>query len=744
MFSRLRVAIITLVIGTFGLAVFSLSSRYSLFYIYQARDITRAEELIRGQWIWHGPEVSGGGFLPGNLYYILLALMLKVYDSWISCWYGMLIMATLGGVGVWVYLSKRFGSNVGLLWLLTYFGSPFNLIVLSCFWNPSYTLAFVLGSICLMIEVFVFGGGLYSLVLLFALLAFNIQLHLSGLFLLISVLVLWFKGSAWGLLVPGKRSFILAALTGLVWFLPYLYYLLSSGNTRFEVEDGQAWSWALFHYGEIAKTWTSFVSRNGLLQATKGLALSLLILLPWSFIFRPISFIKSPQIVSGDDPGTILLRRRLKVLFLVILGVSSLTAVPLVFSLGYFSKYRYGLPFFVVLQLGSSLLGVKAWGKVSISLSSVRKNSRFWIYIFTGIVWVTVASYFLSGLVRESRRYAPSILEMKEALEFVQSQTCWTKSEMKEKIFSVNIYSFVSWDHLLEEKCQVRRNSIQNQENTQIREVKQGISNVIFFVAKNSEITHSNSKMDELEFLQNSGFEAVFLEQIENNELELQRVKHVGPIQIIYVKELRAYAAPLRFQNRGYPYGSSALDDKWQKLSLRSGSISKLSENSLLIMKDNCRVEAFDQINFCLVGIEIGLFREMDPTLRLRISISSPSLSQPSFWIKPNSTIAWRGIFVEFQCIEQKKKHLAKDDAKKYRRYLVSSLGYYDQFGRQTLNSSALSPFTRDIVTPCTHAQSLANLILGVENRVVNTLWEQIVMSGFDIEVPLEQISAIN
>lgn len=68
---------------------------------FQTRDILRAQELLRGQPIFFGPEVTGGGYLPGGLYYYLLALPLAL---------------GLGWKGTWVLIVALQAATAGLLW----------------------------------------------------------------------------------------------------------------------------------------------------------------------------------------------------------------------------------------------------------------------------------------------------------------------------------------------------------------------------------------------------------------------------------------------------------------------------------------------------------------------------------------------------------------------------------------------------------------------------------------------------
>src|SRR4051812_7452942 len=61
--------------------------------VFQARDLDRASLLTHGQFIFFGPEVTGGGNLPGPFYYVLLAIpkLLGIADI-----YGVVGFAAIG------------------------------------------------------------------------------------------------------------------------------------------------------------------------------------------------------------------------------------------------------------------------------------------------------------------------------------------------------------------------------------------------------------------------------------------------------------------------------------------------------------------------------------------------------------------------------------------------------------------------------------------------------------------------
>src|SRR3989338_2585401 len=73
-----------LVLFCFALLFLSSTYKSTVFTIFQGRDLRRAIDLLEGEWIWHGPELVGGGSSPGPFYFWWLALPLSIFKTWQS------------------------------------------------------------------------------------------------------------------------------------------------------------------------------------------------------------------------------------------------------------------------------------------------------------------------------------------------------------------------------------------------------------------------------------------------------------------------------------------------------------------------------------------------------------------------------------------------------------------------------------------------------------------------------------
>ena len=102
-----------------GLAV-ALAFRFSFFplreevtfSIYQIRDLDRAAAIMKGLPIFFGPETSGGGHLPGPLYYYLSAVPPLHFGGWQGVWELLLAVTALAIAGLWIYVRIHCADRV--------------------------------------------------------------------------------------------------------------------------------------------------------------------------------------------------------------------------------------------------------------------------------------------------------------------------------------------------------------------------------------------------------------------------------------------------------------------------------------------------------------------------------------------------------------------------------------------------------------------------------------------------------
>src|SRR4051794_37846012 len=88
-----------------------------LFSVFQSRDLFRAQKLLEGQPIFWGPEMTGGGTLPGPFYYLLLAPSQAISQGWQSAWIWLVILQCVACV-VGFYAFRAAGlKTAAYLWI---------------------------------------------------------------------------------------------------------------------------------------------------------------------------------------------------------------------------------------------------------------------------------------------------------------------------------------------------------------------------------------------------------------------------------------------------------------------------------------------------------------------------------------------------------------------------------------------------------------------------------------------------
>jgi hypothetical protein len=121
------------------LAVYILKAPTSLdfsVFIYQARDLFRIDEIIQGTPIFYGPEMFGGGHLPGPFYYLMYLLPyhyggIEAVASWHYIYYSIAVSVLCN------FAYKRWGRISALIILILLCFSIFHRDQLYSNFNPS-------------------------------------------------------------------------------------------------------------------------------------------------------------------------------------------------------------------------------------------------------------------------------------------------------------------------------------------------------------------------------------------------------------------------------------------------------------------------------------------------------------------------------------------------------------------------------------------------------------------------------
>jgi hypothetical protein len=142
--SQMEPSVVLFLLAVIFYAFCSDLSKITLPIIYQGRDLNRAFDLyFNHRFIWYGPEMTGGGNLPGPFYYILLGLPLLISDSLVAVVGFSYILAAGAAVAMWNFVSK-FSKPGAFLTYFFFLSSPQVLNALRVSWNPSFVFLFLI------------------------------------------------------------------------------------------------------------------------------------------------------------------------------------------------------------------------------------------------------------------------------------------------------------------------------------------------------------------------------------------------------------------------------------------------------------------------------------------------------------------------------------------------------------------------------------------------------------------------
>ena len=208
-----------------SLRFFFLGDQVGIFH-YSFRDYARAVDLLNGNFIWYGPELNLGGYLPGPFFYYLQAFALLIKSDFISVVY---LCYGLYGLAVFTlsyWLVKRWGILSASTGVLLFYSSSSISTTLFRLWNPSFLFLFITLALVCFYEGFkekkprflYFGLFMTSL---------GGQLHLTGFyFLLIFLIWYWYFSRDSKKVILGRKEKILAIFFFFLPMIPFFIWLI--------------------------------------------------------------------------------------------------------------------------------------------------------------------------------------------------------------------------------------------------------------------------------------------------------------------------------------------------------------------------------------------------------------------------------------------------------------------------------------------------------------------------------------
>ncbi len=721
---------------------FGHSLFHTVHFVFQERDLTRAAALLNGSPIFFGPEMTGGGNLPGPLYYFLLALPMSMGGDWTSIWYYMIGLTAGGAVIGWSYVRTGASAAAAAVWVIL-FASAANISrILQVFLNVSFIFPFSIATFAALLVGMTaksegarrnayFAGALIS--------GFAIQLHFSTVTFLLGFLLAQACNRWLGI----KRLNLKHLLIGLGLFaLPTLpYFLFFSGHSA-----GQTWGQEPFFSGEAQGALPSllllieFALQSTPLELAVSLLNKIMESVPWILLPLFLSIWLVPvKGAKGDEYG-----RWLKPL----LFLMAVAAIP--FSYWTFATIgiRYSLMFTIaaiflaaylfsaiaqrprrleVYTFSTAALTVAAagwFGHVSWDALQPRDYLRFALtlaaplvlYLATeksslrksgGILLALAVTAALSLTQKEFGRISYFYTEPKlmpvagkwnEMWRSVYQNTGWSYREAMRRMYFIN--------HHLERDGRMSFDSaIQSMTPSPMGVLPDG------FIVSMSEPLRGYSLEQIKDWIAEQNIPQEIKEALKSGELKLSERYPTKFLLVPYTVN-KPNLLPHFFHNNGQGYFASPEDELLMEVTEPEG-VKVLKDGRLLYKWNECP----SRHPFCNTGAVVRVEPNQVNSLRLTVEVIGSAISQVSPWISPTWTQRWLKPYVEVRC-----------GGRDFRFKLAEAIGYsrnYSALPKHVLlwgNNSIVAPYTRDFIFPC--GKSAAQIGIGREGSEVETLHE--------------------
>jgi hypothetical protein len=766
-FLKLFITLTSFLLFSYFLDANELFNRTS-FYIFQLRDLERARSLLSGHLIFFGPEMTGGGNLPGPLYYIMLAIALFVKTNWKSAWVMQYVLAFFASIAGANYLSSSSKWRFGFLWFILFICSPATFLFLSFFLNVSSLLIFVVASLILINKTF-FDDLPVTRTRSFLLACFVIGLgthfHLSIIVLILALFFMQIFAKKLQLSGVPKKSFFFGIIVFILPLIPYFTWLIFS---RFGIFLGQSTPYV----GEAHKSITNIVS---LLQFAEipinqqflmGIGVKIIRTVPVPLFFiilaKSLEKINKNYIKSSDK---------------ICVELRPLT-ICLIFSLipyldWYFSAQavRYVVPFYICLIFITVLLFQhmlkSELAKRQFNLIAGISIFSFWIWFILNYPQKLIIKYFISVfalmlltfifdyltgkndwrkdgstslsfilvilishseiLLKDFKNFdhsnyassqMPKYYEWESIWKSIYTDSSWNYEEAKKRIYYVG--------HHLEQSPQLFLEGFQNRPEAKSKTLPDGyfVSNLYRIQNNKWPSDFTGKYIPSKDWLLSQNLQPEVSIALRNGDIELgKNISKKILILPYWVKNTKN--VPQFFHNIGQGYMLTKEDLQLNLIHSKEGVV-KIAKDQYLFKWN----ETSNQDKYFSTGATVFLTKNLKNNYNVSVKVVGGTISQTSPWISPDWTQAWIAPYIEITC------------GKKIQKFLISkSIGFRREGSFQTKspllsgNNSFVAPFERSFAFVCDRA--INNLKLGRESSTVETIRKVLVLPPKVLSVSL-------
>lgn len=684
---------------------------YSVFNVFQSRDLDRAYQLLSGGFLFSGPEASGGGSTPGSLYYWILALGLLLGHGWKGCWILMIGMTSLGGVMLWSFVKRSFGSFAAYLSLVFFLAPAAQKYFLAAFFNASFLHLFVVLTMTNLILSFYEKNPKRNKHWAIACIScgLGVQIHFSIGILLLAGIVLQLFSKFLRLSRLSLKAFTLGSVLFFVPLAPFMLWKIFGTTSVVTGESSDAFELLLFLFKYAsAKHLTLSIFFQRFFQVVPLLPLLSTVVV---LVFYSFTRFKQKTRKCWNKEWHVEILTAIKVLGVV----AFFTAVPAIFYLGTGQAIRYATIFVITFSLLASLL-------LCLVVDQSSKTSHLKIFIAGSVLFFLLAECIVNGVPLGFNYLFVIVLLISIlliALLYFQNATCGVfilvitfltfstsyqfnsiqtlvrMLRFKEHFWiAEQIYSATGWSY---SKARNRVYYIGHHAEDDIRYIYQSVqqkssSDVIsddlvsgFFVSLHNDNNVHQTSESYLKWLLTQYLDPVMEKALISKQIVLKQPLSYSRISLVpYRSTVQPSTLPF-FQNTGFPYDKSPIAEtlnKHAKKQKDSAIINIDPQRFILFWNDHPTKDPVGAIGFF-----VTIFRTdfAGYSHKIEVVVDGEALSQPTFFLFPS----WKQIlhepFIELTCDDSSSKDflLAKTIGMEGKGYFAAKRSFSTPFTRQ-------------------------------------------------------------
>lgn len=736
--------IILLALAAFALADSALKWKGATFFSFQTRDLERARQVAQGALIFWGPEATGGGNLPGGLYYWMMAPALSLAGSWKGAWYAIAAIWAIARVLFFVFVRRAAGLAPALLAFVIFLPLPLLMNFLNVSVAPLFAVA-ALGSLCAAFVSVLPRTRARAWALACFSIGWGIQLHFSLIILLVAGALMQVLAPALRFRRLGARAF----LGGLAVFgAPLAPYLIWAACDRMGFRFGEP---APAYSGSASAAIPSLLTlasdfRETLIFSEILAKTIFLVPLPLVAAIAAIAALRAAPSAATDANRGVARPRMENKLRRALFFCAAISFVPAVYFFLRPNGMRYTIPFTAALVALTALAHLRATraekvARIYAILCAAALVPILWLLRgeldsglalrTMGAALVASAIVLLAGRRDSMKAEAWAILAFVAAGSLVSFQTTlgrsnrgipklWVPTVRQLTILSNRIHARTGWDfeaarrrlffvdgqieltpkEIYEEVVRERRAQPDFAEGLmQGGEAPDGF--IITTAMPEREVPSGPDFFKE--WILSQPLQADLARGLKDGGIELGRAFREGSLTMApyWVHDSEHY--PRHFQNVGYPYEKFPGDRVLEGLTAPTGS-RRLDAAQILFFWNDCAGP------WCTTGAKVGFDREGDK-LRLHIEILGAPLEQTSEWTGPGWGQAWIAPYLKLRCGGRDKTVALLDSVGINYRIGTKISGMYEYY------NSILAPVERTTVVPC--PGRLEELRMGRESTVI-------------------------